>query len=215
MHSDRSLPARFRISCPGLRKPMNREHWGIRLVRGFLGRTTHSSLLLEADSVPIGTTAVPCRDATAEGVSTNEPHESADLPQNVRGSRPASRVSKDSLSMGTGRQASLPADPWRPPPLPGQRDPGARGGAADVASDAGRATGRAPVAIAPASRSAGKRSPPDGRRRRPPAPRRIHLSRGGCVQRLLQQDAGAAQARIDHHAVHHGLHHVEPAAPAL
>src|SRR5919199_4485407 len=136
---------------------MNRAHWGIRRVRGFLGRTTYSAILLEADSVPIGTTAVPCRDATAEGVSTNEPHESADLPPNVRGSRPTSRVSEDSLPLGPGRQAALPADPWRPPPLPGQRDPGARGRAADVARDAGRAAGRSPVAIAPAAGQLGGR----------------------------------------------------------
>src|SRR5262245_9995615 len=89
MHPDRSVPhRRLRVSGPGLRKSVNREHWGIRRVRAVLGRTTYSALLLEADSVPIGTTAVPCRDATAEGVSTNEPHESADLPENLRGSRP-------------------------------------------------------------------------------------------------------------------------------
>src|SRR6266542_917635 len=167
---DRSVPlVRFRISCPGLRKPKNRAHWGIRLFRAFLGRTTYSAFLLEPDTVRIGTTALSrAGTTTAGGVSSNEPDKSADLPEDLRGSRSSPRVPQDGLPLGAGRQAALPPHAGRSPSVSGQRDPGAGRGAADVASDAGRTAGRLPVATAPAGPlGSGRRRRGGGRRPQP------------------------------------------------
>jgi hypothetical protein len=45
------------------------------------------------------------------------------LPPYRRGGRPPARLAQDRVPLGQGRQATLPEDPGRPPPLPRSRDP--------------------------------------------------------------------------------------------
>src|SRR5215208_1862630 len=40
-----------------------------------------------------------------------------------RGGRHPARVPQDRVPLGQRRQTAVPADPWRPPPLSGGRDP--------------------------------------------------------------------------------------------
>jgi hypothetical protein len=45
------------------------------------------------------------------------------LPPGRRGGRPLARLAQDRVPLGQGRQAAVPQDPGRPPPLPRGRDP--------------------------------------------------------------------------------------------
>jgi hypothetical protein len=64
------------------------------------------------------------------------------LPPYRRGGRPPARLAQDRVPLGQGRQATLPEDPGRPPPLPSSRDP-----------PAGRGTSRRSHSLSGAVRS--------------------------------------------------------------
>ena len=125
----------------------NRTYRAVRQDRTLLGRTTDSVVLLERGSLPRGQQKVLNRDDNRKGVSSDEPDQQADVSADLRGSRSSPRVTEDRVPVGPGRQASLPADLGGPPALPGQRDPGPGGRAADVADDRRASSGRVPVRL--------------------------------------------------------------------